>query len=356
MMILSKYLIKKCISNILILLFITIIIIFVFNVMNEVNDLKTGSYSVFNMLVYICLLLPSYIYTVLPISILLGINIAIFSLVKSSEYVVIINSGLPKTFILQKIFFLTSFLALITFALGNYVIPYSETEANTYKAIHISHNSSLHYLWLKENENKIFRIEELDIVAQNGKNEIKIKNIAIFTYNHKDLISYLFASSGIYLKNKFVLSDAKLYNYQNNDLHPTIFKEITVDTTISDKYLLNIEESHEMSVSQLINFINYLKHSKQNSTKQEITLYSKVIYPIFCILMGFVAILFVPYHTRHSSGAVSVAINVVTGLIIFFINKFAQYIAIYFHLPATSSVILLILTTIFIGPIVLKNN
>ncbi len=349
MMLLSKYIIKKSMSNIFILLFIVIIIIFVFNIMNEINDLKAGSYTIFNMLFYIILLIPSYLYTILPIAILIGCNITTFSLVKSSEYVVIISSGLPKTFIIRNMFLLTFMLAVLTFIIGNYIIPHSENFANLYKAQHISHNSSQHYLWIKENENRIVKIEDLEFSTNSANDEIKLKNIDIFEYSNKDLLKYIHASSGIYKNNQFILQDANVYNYHDHNLQPQSEKKLIVNTTITDKYLLNTNDSQEMSIDQLINFISYLKHSKQNSTKQEITLYSKLIYPIFCIIMGIVAILFVPYSARHSSGAFSMALNIIIGFSIFFINKFAQYIAIYFGLPKTSSVIILLVSIIFTG-------
>lgn len=346
MMLLSKYIIKKSIANIFILLFIVVIIIFVFNIMNEINDLKAGSYTIFNMLFYITLLIPSYLYTILPIAILIGCNITAFSLVKSSEYVVIISSGLPKTFIIRNMFLLTFTMAIITFIIGNYVIPHSENFANLYKAQHISHNSSQHYLWIKENENRIVKIEDLEVSTNSNNEEIRLKNIDIFEYNNKDLLNYIHADYGIYMKNKFILKNANLYNYNTHNLQPQSAKILTIKTTITDKYLLNTNDSQEMSIDQLINFISYLKHSKQNSIKQEITLYSKLIYPIFCIIMGIVAILFVPYSSRHSSGAFSMALNIIIGFLIFFINKFAQYIAIYFGLPKTSSVIILVVSII----------
>ena len=111
-----------------------------------------------------------------------------------------------------------------------------------------------------------------------------------------------------------------------------------------------------MSVNQLVKLINYLKHNRQNTIAQEVSLYSKITYPILCLLMSVSSILFIPYNFRHSSANAVTLLNIIIGLFIFFINQFAQYIILYLGLPKISSIILLLLSIIIVTTIAITKK
>lgn len=80
----SRYLNKEFLINILMILLGLIALFAFFDFMQEINDLGKGNYGLLQVLIFVALTIPGRIYEIIPLAVLLGSMLAIGQLSHSS--------------------------------------------------------------------------------------------------------------------------------------------------------------------------------------------------------------------------------------------------------------------------------
>ena len=136
------------------------------------------TYELTHAMLYVALLMPSRIYELLPISVLIGSVAVLARLAQSSEYTILRTSGLGPWRALSSMLGLGLIFVLLTFLTGDYVAPASDRAAQLLKAqfrgqISVGNTGA----WLKErqaNFNHFVNVGRLDSSGEMG-------SIRIFT-------------------------------------------------------------------------------------------------------------------------------------------------------------------------------
>ena len=92
-----------------------------------------GGYQVTHALAYVALLLPSHLYELLPIAVLIGTIFVMARLAQSSEYTILRTSGLGPWKALRMLMSLGLLFVLLTFATGDYLAPVADRTAQLLK-------------------------------------------------------------------------------------------------------------------------------------------------------------------------------------------------------------------------------
>jgi lipopolysaccharide export system permease protein len=108
---------------------------FFFDFVDELPNVgKAGSdYQVTHALAYVALLLPSHLYELLPITVLIGTIFVMARLAQSSEYTILRTSGLGPWRALRMLLSLGLVFVLLTFAIGDYLAPVADRTAQLLK-------------------------------------------------------------------------------------------------------------------------------------------------------------------------------------------------------------------------------
>ena len=96
------------------------------------NDDNT--YQIRHALLYVALLIPSHLYELVPISVLIGTIFVMARLAQSSEYTILRTSGLGPWRALKTLLMLGLAFVALTFAIGDYVSPIADRTAQLLKA------------------------------------------------------------------------------------------------------------------------------------------------------------------------------------------------------------------------------
>ena len=112
-----------------------------------------GAYRLTQALAYVTLLVPSHLYELLPIAVLIGTIFVMARLAQSSEYTILRTSGLGPWRALRTLLTLGLMFTLLTFAVGDYLAPVAGRTAQLLKArlegrISIGQTGA----WLKERQ------------------------------------------------------------------------------------------------------------------------------------------------------------------------------------------------------------
>ena len=92
------------------------------------------TYELTHAMLYVALLMPSRIYELLPISVLIGSVAVLARLAQSSEYTILRTSGLGPWKALRTLLGLGLLFVALTFAVGDYVAPIADKTAQLLKA------------------------------------------------------------------------------------------------------------------------------------------------------------------------------------------------------------------------------
>lgn len=354
MNLISSYIIKRCSFNTLLILFSISMIYLISSVINEIGDIGKGNYTIFGMLVYMLLTLPSYIYLLIPLAVLIGVMSGMLSLVKNSEYAIMRTSGLSVYAIARILFIFGLFFAGITFLFGELIAPNTTNMAKLYKLNRINQTISSDLssgIWTKDGEHTIVNIRQIDIANTHQVNGLKFFNYS----NDKDLDEYITAKSAVYNieQQSWILSDVNRIKYLESQVQITVESSYVWQSSIVPEYFnVLVIAPEEMSIFNLFTYINHLKNNNQATNRYEIALWSKLFYPLSCISMALIAIGFIPNNSRNINLAAKLFIGILIGVAFFFSNKIMGFAAVLFNwnaiLSATIPTLILFIASIIL--------
>lgn len=329
MKLIYRYIIKKCFLNTGMLLFAFAMIYTVVQAIQELNSVGKGSYNTLSMFIYLGALLPSYIYLLIPLSVLIGVMTTMLGLVKNSEYAIIRTSGVSQKEIVKILGLFGCIFAVITFLLGEIIAPQASEFAKIYKLNKTEQNYSMKLssgLWSKDGSNRIINVNR---VNQNDNQHIF--DVETFTYNSlNQLTTYVISPEGEYdAKHKaWILKDATIYNYLSNKIDISHQAQYNWKSNIEPNYFSVLVVSPEdMPAFSLMKYITHLHNNKESTNRHEIALWGKLLYPIACISMALIAVGFIPNNGRNINLSTKLFGGILIGVAFFFINKLVGFMA-----------------------------
>ena len=90
---------------------------------------SAGKSGLVNALTFVALLVPSHLYELLPITVLIGTIFVMARFAKNSEYTILRTSGLGPGRALKTLLTLGLGFVLLTFVIGDYIAPVADHAA-----------------------------------------------------------------------------------------------------------------------------------------------------------------------------------------------------------------------------------
>src|SRR3954463_2368070 len=129
MVILRRYLAREIYGGTL-FVFVAFLALFAFfDLINELGELGRGGYRLQHALLFVALALPSHIYELFPIAVLIGTLYALSHLAGNSEYTVMRGSGLSTALAGTTLVRIGLPFVILTYLFGELVTPIAERTA-----------------------------------------------------------------------------------------------------------------------------------------------------------------------------------------------------------------------------------
>lgn len=309
----------------------------IFSILGQLGDVGKGSFNTISMLIYIAILMPNYVYLLMPLAILIGVMISMLSLVNYSEYAIIRTSGVSLRRIMFTLLFFGAVFSIITFVLGELVAPRANHYAQVYKKVkmHELLEAQLHTgIWTKDKDDSFVNIKQ--IMPDNT-----ILGINIFQYNNNlQLQYYLNAAQGKYddKENVWILQNVHKTDYTHQNIINTVLPTYQWHTSIAPSYFnVLVIAPEDMSALALIEYMHHLEENKQSVQRYEIAFWGKLLYPIACISMSLIALAFTPNNRRNINLGGKLFAGILIGVAFFFTSKLVGFMALLFHWNAIAS-------------------
>lgn len=306
---------------------------FFFDLVDElrwVGKAGPAGYQLSHALLFVVLSIPSHLYELLPITVLIGTIFVMARLAQSSEFTIMRTSGMGPWRALRTLLSLGGFFVLLTFAVGDYIAPLTDRAAQLVKVRYLGRlTTGATGAWLKERqEDHSFAVNVRALTTGGGMQDVRI-----FEFDAKGrLASQTRAATGQF----GTIGAWKLENVQRSRFEQLGTNEARVEhlntpeldwpTRISaDMVAASLLKPDRMSTLDLFQYIRHLDANGQSAQRYEIEFWRKVFYPLSCLVMVVLALPFAYLHFRSGGIAGYVFGGVMAGISFFLLNNVFGY-------------------------------
>lgn len=317
-------------------LFVTLGFVALFSFFDLVDQLQSigrpnaSSYQIPQALAYVTLLIPSHLYELLPITVLIGTIFVMTRFAQSSEFTILRTSGLGPWLALRTLLLAGAGFVVLTFAIGDYLTPWSDRAAQLLKArfdgnITVGQTGA----WLKEKQRYSQFAANVGAISPDGR----MQGLRIFEFDNQGrLVSMTRAETAQFgMESSWILDQADRTEFVFDGA-----KEVRVErkkipsftwpTEISAEMVSTVVLKPErMGTIDLYQYIAHLDANGQQAQRYEIEFWKKVFYPLSCLVMVVLALPFAYLHFRSEGISAYVFGGVMAGISFFFLNNVSGY-------------------------------
>ncbi len=283
-------------------------------------------YSVMQAMLYVALLLPSHLYELLPITVLIGTIFVMARLAQSSEFTILRTSGLDPWLALRMLLALGLLFVLVTFSVGDYLAPWAGKTAQLLKSryqgqVTVGRTGA----WLKERQAYSHYAVNVGALAPDAS----MRDVRIFEFDNRGFLVSLTEGQTAKFRSddSWLLQNVEHAEFNNADGAAAHVERTRVDsfrwpTQISAEMVATaVLKPERMGTIDLFQYIRHLDANGQTAQKYEIQFWKKVFYPLSCLVMVVLALPFAYFHFRSGSVATYVFGGVMAGISFVLLNN-----------------------------------
>jgi lipopolysaccharide export system permease protein len=307
---------------------------FFFDLVEEIESLgrytATG-YTLTHALTYVALLIPTHLYELMPIAVLIGTIFVMARLAQNSEFTILRTSGLGPWRALGSLLILGLGFVMFTFALGDYISPVADRTAQLLKArytgrITVGQTGA----WLKEKQDYGRYAVNVGELASDGV----LHDIRIFEFDNRGFLSSMMQAQSALVSDdeSWQLQQVSRTEFPSAGATSASVELVQVAALRWPNHLsaemvsAALLKPERMRTIDLFQYIQHLQSNAQAAQRYEIEFWKKVFYPLSCLVMVVLALPFAYLHFRSGSITTYVFGGVMAGISFFLLNNVFGYI------------------------------
>lgn len=315
----QRYLMRETLAAIVLVLVAFLALFSFFDLINELRSVGKNGYQLGHALLFVALGLPALVYELIPIATLIGTLYALSTLARHSEITVLRASGLATGDLLMTLFRVAGLLALVTFVVGEGVVPFSERMAQEMRAKAMSKVIAQHGfesgLWVKDGRSFIN--------IRQATADARLEKIRIYRFNNDNsLESVTDAAEASFVPpdnwelrgvvRTIVEGDASRVERRETDSwHSAVTPDLLAVLMVAPE---------RMSLLSLLSYTEHLADNRQKSERYQIALWKKLIYPLAALVMVALALPFGYSHNRVGGVSLKIFAGVMLGILFYALN------------------------------------
>jgi len=350
MKILSRYLLKEVTVNVLLIMLALIAMMSFFDFINELENLGEGNYGFAKVIFFVVLSIPGHIYDVMPVAVLVGTMLSLGQLARHSELIILRVSGVSIASLTMQLLKVALTFTLLTFLIGELLTPISEKFAQRMKikatdsVIAQEFNSGL---WVKDGDSYVN--------VENVLQDSTLENVNIYKFDkNSKLIKSSHAKQAIFDQDEWHMKDVTNTFFEDENIRVESYIETTWRSLIRPELLsVLLVLPEKMSAWNLYSYINHLSANKQKTTRYEIAIWSKLIYPLACFVMVILALPFSFLQQRATGTSTKIFFGMMLGVTYQILNRVFAHLGLLNNWPPLFSAIMPTLIFLIIGVTIL---
>lgn len=294
----------------------------------DVNETR-GSYGALQVLEYSALMIPSSLYTLMPIVALLGTLMGIGALARTGELTAMRSAGIALSRIGGATLIAGVGLALFAFFLGDWLAPTGESVATEMRdTARGTDNSAGKSVWLR-NAGSVVRINK----ALSDKH---VRDLTIYRIGPDNRLQAAFtADEAVYAGDHWHLSGIKRTDFGGDSVAVTVQDQVDVTGGINPKDLKQfILMSDNLSVQGLLRLIGYMDENHLDSSKYRLLLWRRLVEPLTVMMMMLFAVPFVIGQQRDTGAGQRLLAGALVGIVFYLFNSVSVRLGDIYQWPA----------------------
>jgi lipopolysaccharide export system permease protein len=319
MKVLDRYLAHEVLGGTLLVFSALLVLFAFFDLIHELGDLGRGNYRLLQVLAYVLLTLPGHVYELFPIAALIGTLYALIQLAGNSELTVMRVSGFSAPRIALSLLRIGVIFVLVSFVVGEFIAPYSERMATQLRIRSMSSVVAQEFksgLWMKDGASFVNVREVLP--------DSTLVGIKIYEFDPSyNLRAISYAEEAHHIKDSsWRLSDVEQTRFEGSSIRVTHLPQAYWSSVLSpDMLSVLLVVPEQMSAWNLYFYVRHLRENKQKTSRYEIALWSKFVYPMAVLVMMLLAIPFAMHQPRAGGISGKVFGGIMLGLSFHLLNR-----------------------------------
>ncbi len=286
-MIFQRYIAQAILGPIGLMLLLLMGLEFFFSFVNEVRYVGVGEYHLFTALWVLILSLPTRVYQLFPMAVLVGALLGLGTLASHGELIAMRAAGISLKRIVILLLKVGFILAVLISFMGEWVSPYTEMKAQQVKTNAMSGGKALYThqgMWMRSRQDFV-HIDAWD-------NQGTLTGVSRYQMDDTArLVKSSMAASAHYQAPHWVLHDVKTTFFNTDNIQTTHETEELWDSDISPE-VLNLSQVRyvdELSFSGLWQAIKFRNSNDLNSDSYRLALWQKLLQPFAVLVMLFLS-------------------------------------------------------------------
>ncbi len=311
---------------------------FFIDFVDELQKVGRSGYSLWTAIVGSLMELPGNLYELLPIAVLIGTIYSMARLAQSSEFTILRTGGLSPLRALRLLALLALLFSALTFALGDYVVPFTERQNALLKAtLAGGRKLGATGAWLKDRQvtEQGERNYAVNVSGIDGRATLVGVRIFEFDAEGRHLSRIVAGEARVGADGVWTLSDAELTRWpagsadaasadqvQHQTL-PTLRWPSTLSAGVVSAAVLPLKT---MSTVELWRYSQHLSDQEQAAQRYQIQFWKKALYPLACLVLTALALPFAYLHARAGGISIKVFGGIMLGICFVLLNNVAGHI------------------------------
>ena len=311
MTIISRYLSRELVISILLVTLALLSMFFFIDLIQQLDSFGKGAYGIGKMLLFVLLSAPGHVYEIIPMAVLIGTLYTLGQFSRYSEMVILRVSGISMLSLGLILLRVGLVFTLLTFLVGELVTPLSERSAQRMRIMATDSVVATDFrsgLWAKDG-NSFVNIE--DVLPDS-----KLLNVHIYEFDqnfHLRVITN--AKNGAFKQDRWDLREVSQTRFGTQDIHTEFFPQAYWLSVIRPELLgVLLVVPEKMSAWNLYSYIEHLSNNRQKTTRYQIALWSKMTYPMACMVMMVLALPFGFFQQRSGGLGAKIFAGIMLGI------------------------------------------
>lgn len=325
MKLLTRYLAREIYSS-MALVFAALIMLFAFvDLINELNVMGTGNYNLWYVMLFVLLTVPGHIYELFPVAVLIGTIFALVQMAMSSELTIYRSSGASLRQMIGALLKIGLPLVVLSFVCGEFVAPPSDRMAQELRLR--AQNAQVK---LKEFRSGVWVKDEHSFVnVKNVLPDTSLLGVSIYEFDDTYHLRAITAAQRA--------SYQEEGRWQLEGVTQTRFDKqgVAVDSRPQQEWLSVLTPGilsvllvvpEQMSAWNLYLYTQHLKENHQKTTRYEIAMWNRLVFPLAVLVMMLLALPFASHQRRAGGVSGKIFSGIVLGLSFHFVGRLFAYL------------------------------
>jgi len=328
--ILDRYIVRSIIGAVLLVMMVFMMLGALWVLIDQLDDIGIGHYTVWSALWYTLLNLPQQAYELLPITVLMGALIGLGSLARGSELTVIRSTGVSVSRIAGTTLMAAALLIGAEVVLGEFLGPPLQQAAREQKAFSKLSNVSFGTgsgAWVRDGD------LILNVAGQSGERQFGGMLIFELSPQHQLLALGRARRATAGADRKWLLTDYVESRFSDDSVSSSPPAQRILESNVTAGFLgLAVQDPDQLTIGALWRLIRYYRSNALDAREYVFALWSRIARTVAIAFCALLAIPFALGPLRSAGAGTRMALGIMLGVGFFLLQRLIESSTVVFAL------------------------